>query len=144
MKKSFTMLELIFVVVVLGILAAIAIPKFFGVAQHAHEANLVSFVKTLNRTTGEDLWGLSISNGHHGSIKIYSSILEHINVPEELNTTDINLSNCGTGIYAPVAYATRETAGKNYVILCKDGTDITAPYFKLIRLEDNKTLVSRD
>ncbi len=35
MKQAFTMIELIFVVVILGILSAIAIPKFFGVREDA-------------------------------------------------------------------------------------------------------------
>ncbi|WP_457563871.1 type II secretion system protein [Caminibacter pacificus] len=50
MRKAFTMIELIFVIVILGILAAVALPKFLGVAQQAHEANLKSFVGTLNRS----------------------------------------------------------------------------------------------
>jgi prepilin-type N-terminal cleavage/methylation domain-containing protein len=44
MKKAFTMIELIFVIVILGILAAVALPKFIGVANQAHEGNLKSFV----------------------------------------------------------------------------------------------------
>ena len=35
MKKAFTMIELIFVVVILGILTAIALPKFAGVREDA-------------------------------------------------------------------------------------------------------------
>ncbi|QIR77796.1 prepilin-type N-terminal cleavage/methylation domain-containing protein [Sulfurospirillum diekertiae] len=35
MKQAFTMIELIFVVVILGILSAIAIPKFAGVREDA-------------------------------------------------------------------------------------------------------------
>ncbi|WP_084029363.1 type II secretion system protein [Lebetimonas sp. JH292] len=56
MKKAFTMIELIFVIVILGILAAVAIPKFLGVAQQAHEANLKTFVGTLNRKLNIQLW----------------------------------------------------------------------------------------
>lgn len=35
MRKAFTMIELIFVIVILGILAAVAIPKFVGVTDDA-------------------------------------------------------------------------------------------------------------
>ena len=34
-RNAFTIIELIFVIIVIGILAAIAIPKFFGVSQQA-------------------------------------------------------------------------------------------------------------
>jgi len=43
MRKAFTLIELIFVIVIIGLLAAIAVPKFLNLKQHA-EAN--SVVKT--------------------------------------------------------------------------------------------------
>ncbi|ACM92926.1 N-terminal methylation [Nautilia profundicola AmH] len=43
MKKAFTLIELIFVIVIIGLLAAVAVPKFLNLKQHA-EAN--SVVKT--------------------------------------------------------------------------------------------------
>jgi len=144
MRRSFTMLEMIFVIVIIGILAGVALPKFLNISKKAHEANLISFVKTLNRTTGEDLWSKSIYEGKHGSIKHYSSILKYIDIPVELNESDINLSNCGSGRYAAVAYSDTQTSGGIYVIECKDGTPTTAPYFRLVRLDDNKTLAGRE
>ncbi len=43
MKRAFTLIELIFVIVIIGLLAAVAVPKFLNLKQHA-EAN--SIVKT--------------------------------------------------------------------------------------------------
>ena len=43
MRKAFTLIELIFVIVIIGLLAAIAVPKFLNLKQHA-EVN--SVVKT--------------------------------------------------------------------------------------------------
>ncbi len=150
MKKAFTMIELIFVIVIIGILAGIAIPRYFAVGEHAHQAILISFVRTLNRTTGEDLWSRSISEGKNGSIvnlapnEDAAFLSKYVQIPKEINASDINLSKCGNGVYKTVMRANAEIAGGEYNITCKDGTATTAPYFKLIRIEDNKTLVSRD
>jgi len=43
-NKGFTLIELIMVIVSLGILAAVAVPKFFGFTQDAHEASIEAFV----------------------------------------------------------------------------------------------------
>jgi len=45
MKSSFTMLELIFVIVVLGILAVVAIPKFMATRQDAKISQVMADVK---------------------------------------------------------------------------------------------------
>ena len=150
MKKAFTMIELIFVIVILGILASVAIPRYFALGQASHEANLISFVRTLNRTTGEDLWAKSISGNKHGSIVSLASaedadfLVKYIDIPVEINASSINLSNCGNGVYQTIMTANVEIAGKEYNITCKDGTATSAPYFRLIRNEDNEVLVSRD
>ncbi|GAB6073777.1 type II secretion system protein [Nautilia lithotrophica] len=150
MKIAFTMLEVIFVIVILGILAGIAMPRFFAVGQHAHEAVLISFVRTLNRTTGEDMWARSIHEGKNGSIKDLNTtegaafLSQYITIPKEINSTSINLKNCGTNEYKTIMQANSEIAGKEYNITCKDGTAKSAPYFRLIRIDDNETLVTRD
>ena len=46
MKRSFTLIELIFVIVIIGVLTAIAIPKFLHLRDNAQLANLIK--------TGED------------------------------------------------------------------------------------------
>jgi prepilin-type N-terminal cleavage/methylation domain-containing protein len=45
MKKSFTMIELIFVIVILGILASVAIPKLAATRDDAKTATLTSQIK---------------------------------------------------------------------------------------------------
>jgi prepilin-type N-terminal cleavage/methylation domain-containing protein len=150
MKKAFTMIELIFVIVIIGILAAVAIPRYFSLGDSAHEANLVSFVRTLNRTTGEDLWARSISEGKKGSIKNLEAVegadflSKYVTIPVEVNKSSIDLSKCGDGVYKTVMVADAKVAGEDYNITCKDGTPTSAPYFRLVRVKDGKILVSRD
>ena len=47
MKKAFTMIELIFVIVILGILASVAIPRLAGTRTDAEIATTVSNIRTL-------------------------------------------------------------------------------------------------
>lgn len=62
------MIELIFVIVILGILAAVALPKFGGVSDQAHAKKCKAFADTLNRTVGSSMWSESISLNNGGSI----------------------------------------------------------------------------
>ena len=154
-KNGFTMIELIFVIVILGILAAVALPKFIGVSQQAHEANLKSFVGTLNRTTGPTLWSKSISKGKNGDIAyldIESNLSDFIDLPKEINSSDINLSNCNSNTnYKIVMTANKNVAGADYFIACKDGNANQSPVFVLYKLKtgtvtlgDNNTTAVED
>lgn len=60
-RKAFTMIELIFVIVIIGILAAVAVPKLAATTKEAHNANVIAFVKTMNRTAGVTMWSASIA-----------------------------------------------------------------------------------
>jgi len=138
MKKAFTMIELIFVIVILGILAAVALPKFLGVANQAHEANLKGFTGTLNRTVAPTLWSKAISAGHDGNITQLSSddlnLSKYIDIPKEIDNTDINLSNCyDANTYRKVMKANTTVTTDAYTILCKDGTSSQAPAFRLVK-----------
>jgi prepilin-type N-terminal cleavage/methylation domain-containing protein len=143
MKRAFTMIEMIFVIVILGILAAIAIPRYLAISQSTHETKLKAFVATLNRTVGETLWSRSLSEGKDGSIKSYESIKKYVDIPIEINGSDINMSNCGSD-YQTIAESNTTVTVKKYLIKCKDGNITTAPAFELIRVEDNAVLVSRE
>jgi len=41
MKKAFTLIELIFVIVIIGLLAAVAVPKFLNLKQNAEASSVV-------------------------------------------------------------------------------------------------------
>ncbi len=150
MKKAFTMIELIFVIVIIGILAAVAIPKYLSMVHNVHESHLIAFVHTLNRTTGNDLWGISISSGHNGKISDLNEtedskfLSKYIDIPIEINASSIDLTKCGNGEYKTIMEINKSVMSEDYNITCKDGTATTAPYFRLIRVKDDKVLVSRD
>lgn len=55
-KKAFTLIELVFVILITGILALVALPRFIGISDDAHVTKLQAFVGTLNRTVSPAIW----------------------------------------------------------------------------------------
>jgi prepilin-type N-terminal cleavage/methylation domain-containing protein len=67
-RAGFTMIELIFVIVILGILSAVALPKFIGVSDQARAGKCEAFIGTLNRTIGPSMWSSSLAVGGNGGV----------------------------------------------------------------------------
>lgn len=119
MRRGFTMIELVFVIVIIGILAAVALPRFTGISDDARMAKLTSFVGTLNRTTGPSVWSGLIriepaANGSvvaataakHNSIGIQAVLgadAQLDTIPSEFSgVNSLNLTNCDPAIPRPI------------------------------------------
>lgn len=88
MKKAFTLLELIFVIVILGILAAIALPKMSSSKDEAEVSKSLNNLKTLTN----DISIYTLKNDALSSIKTMSNVsgvenvdLSHFNGVKEVN-----------------------------------------------------------
>jgi len=124
MRRGFTMIELIFVIVIIGILAAVAIPKLAGTSTEAHNGVLKSFEGTMNRTVGATMYAKSLGAGDNGvigtaaycsaaNLKVYTEL------PSELTWggTDCNTTTVGGG-------------ATGTFILVHDGNSTSAPRWK--------------
>ncbi|WP_457743645.1 type II secretion system protein [Sulfurimonas sp.] len=91
------MIELVFVIVILGILSAVALPKFIGVSTQAHDAKVKAFIATLNGTVGPALWAKSLADGKDGAIKASctADLAKNISTPSELVQTGGNACTYG-------------------------------------------------
>ncbi len=136
MRSAFSLIELIFVIIILGILSAFTLVKLGDMATAAEFTKLKSFVGTLNRSVSPAIWFDSMQNSKNGSVA-YSDYDANINNYVDIlpgNTSAPSFVNCndsGNGIFLSYSYE------KNYEIHCRDGNPTTAPLFKLYNLTDS-------
>ncbi|MBD3790419.1 MAG: type II secretion system protein [Campylobacterales bacterium] len=153
------MIEVVFVIVIIGILAAVAIPRYLLTSEDAHVSKLQSFVGTLNKTVGPSLWSGVQRNepGVNGSLK--NAVLAKYNtltdtgadaqletIPSELQTHTLDLTQCanaGTPLNVNVGTIASATIGSiavTYKIGCIDSDLSISPHFFL---EDGVNILTR-
>ncbi|EAK1650047.1 prepilin-type N-terminal cleavage/methylation domain-containing protein [Campylobacter jejuni] len=88
MRKAFTILELVFVIIILGILAAIALPKMSSSKDEAEVIKSLNNLKTLIN----DISIYTLKNDHLNSIKMMSNVsgVENINLSNFSGTKEVN------------------------------------------------------
>ncbi|MDY5303375.1 MAG: type II secretion system protein [Campylobacter sp.] len=124
MKKGFTMIELIFVIVILGILASVAVPRLAGTKADAEESAAVANLRTL----------ISDANTYYvatGDISDATTWSEITNVPLTSATSKAN-----------TAGASIKVGGKGCIdvqFVPENATDKTPAHIKFTQNNDNKT-----
>jgi hypothetical protein len=121
--------------VILGILAAVALPRLIGVQEQAKEGVAKAFVGTLNRTVGPALWSKAIMDGNSSiksltgddaNLSVFTEIPDGIKVDGNFSNcvapTDTNITNISTN---HLAY----DSSNGLYIVCRDGSDTSAPKF---------------
>ena len=122
MKKGFTMIELIFVIVILGILASVAVPRLAGTKADAEESAAVANLRTLV----SDLNTYYVATGDIPTDTTWSQIT---NVPlndatKAANADGVSLKVGGKGCIGVQFVA--ENTGTNapaHIKFTKDGTN---------------------
>ena len=86
-KKGFTLIELLIVVVIIGILAAIAIPKFANTKEKAYVASMKSDLR--NMATSEE--------AYFADNQTYTTVLANMNFTPSASVTATVTDAKGTG-----------------------------------------------
>ena len=129
-RGAFTIIELIFVIFLLGVLSATALVKMGGMSDRAKEVQLKAFAGTLNRTSGAGFWFRSMEDDRNGSVAFvdYDNVIDQYIDLIPGYTTGPSLVNCnvdGNGTF--LTYSVNVT----YELHCKDGTNKESPHFRL-------------
>jgi len=101
MRKSFTMMELIFVIVVIGILAGVAIPRLFTGVSDAEIAKVKTDVATI-RTAISTKYGKNVMEGNDSCPALETSTTDNqlfegiLTYPIKRNTGTVKWDGNGT------------------------------------------------
>ncbi|MDO2408886.1 type II secretion system protein [Campylobacter magnus] len=126
MKKGFTMIELIFVIVILGILASVAIPRLAATRTDAEIAATVANLRTLLN----DVASYYAVNGEFGTVKwkditnvtLQLSRNNPITASDVATQKDAHLAADGVNCIA-IRLVDRKGNVPAYIVFLKDGTN---------------------
>ncbi|HXR89397.1 MAG TPA: prepilin-type N-terminal cleavage/methylation domain-containing protein [Steroidobacteraceae bacterium] len=97
-QRGFTRIELVVVIVILGILAAVALPKFMGLEDQARIAALNGMTGSI-RSAANMAHGVWLANGNTGTITVDGASITMVNgYPNAAGIQSLTQDSTGFGI----------------------------------------------
>ena len=109
-RKGFTLIELLIVVVIIGILAAIAIPKFANTKEKAYVASMKSDLRNL----------MTAEEGYFADFQAYGTTAD-VNFTET-NGVTVVATPAGAGVPGYTANASHNQTPRTCAVTVGDGT----------------------
>ena len=131
MKKGFTMIELIFVIVILGILASVAVPRLAATREDAEVSAAVANLRTLI----SDASAYYVANGHFNGAKWR----DLTNVPLRKGNRDLLDGNAEVTKGADDGAVYLSAGGVNCIVVRVADRTAAAPAHILFRKDGNKS-----
>jgi len=135
-KSAFTIIELVFVIVIIGVLSSVAIVKLNATQKSARAEVIEAFVGTVNRSTFPSIYTKAIRND--GSVDGFK-VSDYLKVPQSItlsnDTLDTNI--CKTNDFGIFA-----TTDLGVTIYCRDGNKTHPPILSFSSTDVNITLDS--
>jgi prepilin-type N-terminal cleavage/methylation domain-containing protein len=145
-KKAFTMIELIFVIVILGILAAVAVPKMLAMAKGAKQSKIAEYSRTVSDTVAAQAWTNTVPTETNGSLAnlrgdkaLYTYYVQwdknfvEAAAKNGINTTTLNDANLSKTVQDGTAITVKDSTGNT--INCSTGN------FKALTATDGTKIV---
>lgn len=138
MRKAFSMIELVFVIMIIGVLAVVAMPKLTGVQDQATAVKAGEFVGKLNSIVLPELYAKAVARGVHEStdnhalthlettvtdVTAFKKLME---IPQGFTMSDITTTTMGSSNTA-ADQALFVNSTNQIKIWCKDGNTTEFP-----------------